>query len=115
LHAVWDSVIYEFTGYPTLPFSTSAWNTLGNNVDSMTVKYDVPSSEYYQANVEQWAAESLDLSESTVYPGVVVNQPLSDAYLAKAAPAAEQRIVYGGRRLAEQIKYIYGSNSVFVQ
>lgn len=111
LHSVWDSIIYEYTGYADLPFNTSDWNTLGDNIADMQDSYDVPSRDYYVNNSEQWAAESLEFSENVVYPDVVVGEALSDEYLARAAPIAEQRVVYGARRLAEQIKYIYGDNS----
>jgi len=29
LHSVWDSVIYEFTGYENLPFSAADWESNG--------------------------------------------------------------------------------------
>jgi len=50
LHAVWDSIIYEYTGYPSLPLSSSAWTTLGNNISGMADNHYVPNSEYYANN-----------------------------------------------------------------
>ena len=34
LHSLWDSVMYDATGYPTLPFSTADWTTYTNNAET---------------------------------------------------------------------------------
>ena len=37
LHSVWDSVLYEYTGTPNMPFSVGDWDTLGDeaiNIES---------------------------------------------------------------------------------
>lgn len=111
LHSVWDSVIYQYTGYPDLPLNNADWNTLGDNISNMSDDIYVPTSDWHTNDTMQWAAESLQASKDTVYPDVVVGEALSDEYIARATPVANERIVYGARRLAEQIKLIYGTNS----
>lgn len=53
---------------------------------------------------KEWAHESFMLSQSTVYPGVIENQELSDEYIAKAKAVAERQVVLGGQRLAYTLK-----------
>lgn len=42
-----------------------------------------------------------------VYKDFVPNEEPSEEYKAKALPILEERIMYGGRRLAEIVKDIY--------
>lgn len=53
---------------------------------------------------KEWAHESYVLSQTTVYPGVVEGQELSDEYIAKAKTVAERQVVLGGLRLAHTLK-----------
>lgn len=41
LHAVWDSLIYEFPGYPTLPFNDADWKHHGALAYRMTHQHKV--------------------------------------------------------------------------
>ena len=45
LHAVWDSVLYEYTGYPNLPLSDSDWNHFTNVAADLASKYDTNYSD----------------------------------------------------------------------
>jgi hypothetical protein len=38
LHSVWDSVLYEWTTTPTLPFTPSGWTEIGNAIARMEAK-----------------------------------------------------------------------------
>jgi hypothetical protein len=51
-----------------------------------------------------------------VYPGVEASQALSDEYIENATSIAKSRIMYGGYRLSNLLKSIYGSSEdLFLQ
>mmetsp|Transcript_42245 Transcript_42245/g.30421 ORF Transcript_42245/g.30421 Transcript_42245/m.30421 type:complete len:191 (-) Transcript_42245:518-1090(-) len=112
LHAVWDSVIYQYTGYPDLPLDEADWNTLGENTATLAEEVSVPEESYHDADADYWADESFESSKETVYPGYEFNTELDDAYIAKATVEANKKLMYGGRRLANLISVIYGDRSV---
>jgi hypothetical protein len=43
LHASWDSVEFEFSGYAKLPFSSSGWSTNGSRAAHLVAKWPVSS------------------------------------------------------------------------
>jgi len=45
LHAVWDSVVYEYDGYADLPFSDEDWDAQGKNVSLLIDKYPISDEE----------------------------------------------------------------------
>ena len=79
----------------------------------------------------EWSQEGLDLAISTVYEGMCLessfyllfcvfagfepNSEPTEEYKAKALPKIEERMMYGGRRLAELIKDIYTKPSAEVE
>ena len=58
-----------------------------------------------------WATESLTIAKSTVYPDFVEHVLPTDEYEAAAKPIIEERLMFGGARLAALIEEIYGSAS----
>ena len=46
-----------------------------------------------------------------MYPTVEPNQPLSQAYIAKAQDAIQKQIALGGLRLAYVIQHIFGASA----
>lgn len=100
LHAVWDSVIYEFTGYPKTPFSDADWDTYTKNAEDLMARYPLTDAESNEFDSTVWAAESLKISKEVVYVNDKENVALSADYIAKAKPIAEKRIVQAGTRLA---------------
>mmetsp|Transcript_4785 Transcript_4785/g.5833 ORF Transcript_4785/g.5833 Transcript_4785/m.5833 type:complete len:250 (+) Transcript_4785:89-838(+) len=44
LHAVWDSVIYEWTGYPNLPLNSDDWSWYSSTSDELAGKFPVKES-----------------------------------------------------------------------
>jgi hypothetical protein len=70
LHAVWDSVAYNYCGYPVLPLTSSDWSWYTSESAAIAAGYPVDLSQVKSLNFNGWAAESLALAESTVYPGV---------------------------------------------
>lgn len=84
LHAVWDSVAYNFCGFPNLvsktirfnipntfwqPLNDSDWESLTTTADKMSKDYPVDQNKIYEGQFYQWAAESFDISRDHVYPG----------------------------------------------
>lgn len=105
LHALWDSVAYEFSGYPKLPFSASAWKTNGDRANLLLSRHPLSSltADTTDLNPQHWANESFKISEDFVYNGIVASQPLPSGYQEKAQSLAEERIVTAGYRLANVI------------
>ena len=107
LHAVWDSVAYEYAGTPVLPLSNTDWSWYTTTEQTLASQYKVDKTKLHDYDFAYWAQESYDLAVSTVYPGVVPGQALSDAYVTKAREALHSSIMYGGNRLSDLIKTIY--------
>lgn len=112
LHSVWDSVIYEYTATPRMPFNANDWTTLGNEAEGILKKYPEPNSEWQNIDVDKWTQESFQVSKDAVYPTVEPNVPLSQAYITKAQGAIEKQIALGGLRLAYVLEHIFGTASV---
>lgn len=56
LHALWDSVLYEFSGYATLPFSEADWNTYGDNAKRIMSSYTITDAVATDLDPMSWAA-----------------------------------------------------------
>lgn len=103
LHAVWDSVIYEWTGYEKLPLSDADWESTSNVAQSLIDKYPLTDEEANEMDQKVWAHESFVISRDVVYKNDKENQALSQDYIDKAKPIAEKRLVVGGTRLANML------------
>lgn len=90
LHAVWDSIIYEFTGYPTLPFSDADWAKNGNVAKELMAKYPLEDSIAKDTNVLHWAEDSFKVSSTFLYKDIKENTPLPEDYDEKARAIAER-------------------------
>lgn len=100
LHAVWDSVLYEYEGYADLPFDSEDWDAQGRNTSLLVEKYPIDGDQARDLDPENWAIQSFDISRSFVYRGVQENGSLSDTYVKRGNAIAEQQIVLAGHRLA---------------
>lgn len=69
LHAVWDSVAYEYTGRPSLPLSSSDWTWYSTQASTLASKYSVNKNKLHDGDFQAWADEGLELAKTTVYPG----------------------------------------------
>ena len=63
-------------------------------------KYPLTDAESNEFDAKVWAQESFEISKDVVYVNDKENVELSAAYIAKARPMAEKRIVQAGVRLA---------------
>lgn len=81
LHAVWDSVGYQYCGYPDLPLSTNDWYLLTTTEQEIASEYKIDKSKLYDGQFQTWADEGLALSKSIVYPGYDGYETLSPEYV----------------------------------
>jgi len=82
LHAVWDSVAYEFTGYPTLPFSDADWKENGEQAAALVKKYPLSSlKDTTNLNPMTWAMESFEVTKSFVYKDISEGESLPEEYV----------------------------------
>jgi len=105
LHALWDSVSYEFSGYAKLPFSDSDWALNGKRASDLVQRHPLSSLkvDVTDLNPVAWANESWEVSKSFVYAGVTADHAVPSGYVPEAVTLAEQRIVIAGHRLANLI------------
>lgn len=110
LHALYDSVFYEFGGYPSLPMSDSLWNQFGSYSSSLMSKFpksSLPNPDSTDPNV--WANEAFGISQSFVYN--LINhkegqEPSSD-YINQGKPIVEKQLVLSGYRLKSTIASLF--------
>jgi len=67
LHAVWDSVLFEYVGYQDLPFSDADWSGISANASKLMTKYPISASVASDLDPRHWAAESYKITEEFVY------------------------------------------------
>ena len=103
LHAVWDSVIFEFNYYPKLPFSDSDWEKYTDYAKDLMSKYSSDLGDVTSFDPDMWAQESLEITEEFVYKGIKENEELPEDYQVKARAKAEKRLVQAGHRLASAL------------
>jgi len=106
LHASWDSVEYEFSGYASLPFSSSGWSTNGSRAAHLVAKWPVSSLgvDVTDLNPQTWADQSFAISKEFVYAGVQKDKALTSEYIQKGNEYAEKQLVIAGHRLANLVK-----------
>jgi hypothetical protein len=116
LHAVWDSMIYNQTHNTGLPLSSSDWSRYGSLSAEFRAKYVLEPSKYHDNDPYEWAEENEAIA-TTVYGGVVEYSTLTPDYIAKALTIAESHVSFGGRRLANTIKFLFGKKraTLFLQ
>lgn len=100
---MWDSVLFEFSGYAKLPFNDDNWTKHTASASTLMKKWTVDETEAANLDPVHWADESFQLSSTFVYPKAHENQKLSDDYVKQGNEIAEKRIVLAGHRLANLI------------
>jgi hypothetical protein len=115
LHSVWDSVIYQYPGYPVMPLSTADWDWYTSTSATMASDYPVNSANILSEDYAGWAQQSNELAIQYVYPGFVTGSTPSQTYQDTAKPVVTANMMLGAARLANLIEQIYGTNSLFLQ
>ena len=67
LHKLYDSVIYKYTGYVTLPLSESKWNYLKNETNTLTANYPISDDEIKPDDFKAWSDEGFSRAKDIVY------------------------------------------------
>lgn len=80
LHAVWDSMIYMYPGYPNLPLSDSDWDWYTSTSDDIASTYPIDDSLIKAGDFQGWADEDLTLAEEDVYADFVEGEIPSEEY-----------------------------------
>ena len=86
LHSIWDSVIYSYIGYETLPLTDERWSWITETVDKLhsdhPVDIDKEEFKHYCLPLpkqctwffESWALESAQFAIENVYDGFTENE-----------------------------------------
>ena len=111
LHQIWDSVIWGYIGYETLPFSDSDWDYYTSESAKNYGDYPIDVTLLNDGDFQGWATESLQIAKDQVYAGFTTGESPSDEYRDAAKPILLTRMNYGARRLADTIVDIYGNQS----
>ena len=69
LHALWDSVIYNYPGYPDLPFSSSLWKEYSDTAAHLYEEFPPDEDKLLPGQFEAWADEGLEIAKKFVYDG----------------------------------------------
>jgi hypothetical protein len=107
LHSVWDSVIYEYPGYPVMPISAADWSFYTGEVTTLNAEYPQSPSSILPLDWNTWAQQSYQLAVDYAYPGFVTGQVPDQQYQDTALPVIKNNIMLGGARLANLIEAIY--------
>ena len=69
LHSVWDSVIYNYPGYPVMPLSETDWDWYSTTADTIATNNSISGDNLMEGDFMGWANESYNLAINYVYPG----------------------------------------------
>lgn len=115
LHGVWDSVIYQYPGYPTMPFDLDEWNWYTQTAEAIAEAGAIGNEDLKEGDFAAWAHGSFDIAVNYVYPNFTAGVAPSEAYDDTAKGVIEKNMTLGGARLAALIETIYGTNTLFLQ
>ena len=109
MHAVWDSVIYEYIDGPSPPLSSKDWDWFTSETEKLAEKYPIEEKSIEDGQFSTWAKEELEIAINYAYADF--SDPVTDEYKAKVKPVLERSIMLGGARLYHIILDIFGQNS----
>lgn len=69
LHSVWDSLAYDYCGYPNLPLNSRDWSWYTTEEQAIAGAYPIDMNNLHNGDIQYWANESYELAKSQVYPG----------------------------------------------
>lgn len=112
LHAVWDSVMYEFHVNDKVPYTDATWAALGSTVTKLRNRFSISPNEYNFFSPDQWAEESYKAGSNSAYDGAVEGEVLSAEYVKKNNEIAARQLVLASHRLVMVIQKIFGTRGV---
>lgn len=107
LHAVWDSVCWEYTDELARPLDSNGLATISNFAQKLINTYTFTDAQKKEYNTTVMANEGYNLAVSTAYPGIVSGMTITQDYLNKCLPVAEARIALAGYRFGSQLEYLF--------
>lgn len=107
LHALWDSVVDKFGEDWDEPLNDDDWKTIMDN--ATRIRNVNPRGRLFLTSTDpmDWANESYALSKQFVYSTPEHEWP-TDQYINLGQRIAEQRLAYGGYRLADILMNLWG-------
>uniref|UniRef100_A0A7S3IN08 Uncharacterized protein n=1 Tax=Strombidium inclinatum TaxID=197538 RepID=A0A7S3IN08_9SPIT len=109
LHALWDSLIYEWDDDFEQPLNETAWDTMTNISATLRDEHKWSDADI-QADLKKhkndWAAEGYEIATTFVYT-IEQNTLPSDEYVSEARKIVHRRLALGGYRLAKVLETIF--------
>lgn len=119
MHAVWDSVMYTYEGYPSTPLNDTDWSWFTTTAQDLADQFPVADDEktLKAGDFMAWATEGLEMSKDITYANWEFNTDLSQDYIDVALPALQEHMMLGSARLAALIEDIYAEaeQEIFLQ
>jgi hypothetical protein len=108
LHALWDSVVTEYANDWHQPLSEEGWTSVGEA--STKIRDTFPRGRLFLTSMDpkDWAHESFEASEGFVYKNIQEGSWPSEQYISTGKMIAEERLAYGGYRLADTLIAAWG-------
>lgn len=108
LHALWDSVVTEYANDWAEPLSSDSWTAVGEA--STKIRNINPRGRLFLTSKDpnHWADESFEISKAFVYKNIEEHTWPSASYIETGKKIAEQRLAYGGYRLADLLVELWG-------
>jgi len=88
LHALWDSVVYEYEADMTQPLSSDDWNYLTTTAANLTAQFPESIFSDLDSPITEWNQESLKIAEDFVYTNIEENTKPSDEYVKEGVAIA---------------------------
>jgi hypothetical protein len=110
LHAVWDSICWQYTTDPQRPMSGSSYQFIEDLANTYINAYTFSQAQINEWNATQFAAESYafavaySYANNTIQPFVTLDQ----SYISTCEYYAGMRIALAGARLASELTYLFG-------
>lgn len=108
LHALWDSVLYEFRTNDKLPYDQAGWAKLGESVKKLTSRFTLSPNDYSTINIKSWIQDGFGYAQKEAYNGITQNNAVPNSYIDNNNNFLAKQLVLAGHRLAQVIKTIYG-------
>lgn len=109
LHSYWDGGIGTFP-QPGPNFTPPSLDKIAPIADRVTTEFPDTEAGWKTADpfdFDGWAKESTSLAQKVAYRGIIANGRPSLAYQKKAIKTVDQRVAWGGYRLAELLNTIW--------
>ncbi len=112
VHFLWDEGGGYLTNSISRPLNPTGQAILDSKAAAAETNYSYSANPNTIPNPMTWAMEGLELAKTVSYVGVTRNTTPSAGYLNTVKASAEQRMVMGGRRLADLLNTLFAPSPV---